>query len=154
MTQENKKRLIIAGLCLLAGYFTAKIVERITITGNHSVKYTLFWHSAPDVAKIVHGQYVRLKAPVALPGYNCKPCNITKKVGCRAGDHLVNKGGRFFCNDKLICKALTGHEPFDFSGTIPDGKVFLIGDSQDSYDSRYFGFIEEGDIDAILRPIL
>jgi type IV secretory pathway protease TraF len=154
MKQENKKRLIIAGLCLLAGFFTAKITERITITGNNSVKYTLFWHSAPDVTKMVPGQYVRLKAPMELPGYNCNPCNITKKVGCRSGDHLKNQDGRFFCNERLICEAITGHEAFGFSGIIPEGMVFIVGDSPDSYDSRYFGFIEEGDIDAILHPIL
>ena len=154
MTQENKKRLIIAGLCLLVGFLAGQVPARITINKTGSVKHHVFWSLKPDPAKFWHGQYVRANTFLELPGYDCDPCSIVKKVGCRAGDHLDVQDGRFFCNTRPICEVMAGHEPFDFSGTVPEGKIFLIGDSPNSYDSRYFGFIEEEAIDAILRPIL
>jgi conjugal transfer pilin signal peptidase TrbI len=154
MTKENKKRLLIAGLCLLVGYVAGQVPPRITINKTGSVKYHFFWSLSPDPAKLSHGQYVRANVNLVLPGYDCAPCSIVKKVGCRAGEHLESQGSRFFCNTQPLCEAMAGHDPFYFSGIIPEGKVFLIGDSPNSYDSRYFGFIEKGAIDAILRPIL
>jgi hypothetical protein len=127
---------------------------RLTVTVTDSVKHRVFWSYPYDPQKIVQGQYVRANTHLDLPQVSCDPCSIVKKVGCRAGDLLSSRGGQFFCNAVPICKALPGNEPFEFNGSVPEGKVFLIGDSPNSYDSRYFGFVDEGAIDAILRPLI
>jgi signal peptidase I len=83
-----------------------------------------------------------------------------KKIGCAAGEELKNIGNEFYCKNKLIAKAkeysLGGEKlnKFEFSGKIPEGDMFLVGDHVDSYDSRYFGFIKAKDIIAMVYPLL
>lgn len=154
MIKANKNQKIMIGMFIGGFILVALIPMRLTVVVTNSVKYRVFWSYSPDPLKYVHGQYVRANTHKNLPGVSCDPCSIVKKVGCQAGDHLSCQEGQFFCNTVPICKALPGIKPFEFNGTVPEGKVFLIGDSLDSYDSRYFGFIEEGAIDAILSPIL
>jgi conjugal transfer pilin signal peptidase TrbI len=150
MIKANKNQKIIIGMLIL----NALISSRITVNYTKSLKHRVFWNSPYDPTKIVHGQYVRFNTSMDLPQASCDPCIIVKKVGCRAGDNLRSEGGGFYCNSAQICKALPGKETFEFNGMVPEGKVFLIGDSLDSYDSRYFGFVDEGDINAILRPLM
>jgi type IV secretory pathway protease TraF len=154
MIKPTKNQKIVIGMFIVAFVLVALIPMRLTVTVTNSVKHRVFWSYPPDPQKIVHGQYVRASAHLDMPQVSCDPCSIVKKVGCRAGDHLSSQSGQFFCNTVPICRALPGNEPFEFNGTVPEGKVFLIGDSLDSYDSRYFGFIDEGAIDAILRPLI
>jgi len=44
-------------------------------------------------------------------------------------------------------------EAFSFSGKVPDGALFVVGDSPDSYDSRYFGFLRKEDVIKIAHPV-
>jgi type IV secretory pathway protease TraF len=85
----------------------------------------------------------------------CAPCSIVKRIGCLPGDRLVNKGPKYYCNDAYLgqCKKGKNIEPFQFSGTVPPGMVFLVGDRDKSYDSRYFGFKQITDIETVLYPI-
>ena len=153
MSGKNTDRFIIAALCLITGFYAAKIPQRLTITKTKSVKHRIFWSVKPDLKKLAYGKYIRAMVHLDLPKFKCDPCSIVKKVGCKAGDHLEEQGGGFRCNGTTICHVKEGKDPFKFNGVIPDGSVFLIGDSLDSYDSRYFGFIDEEDIDAFLIPI-
>jgi type IV secretory pathway protease TraF len=57
------------------------------------------------------------------------------------------------CNGLEIGKVKPGKKPFSYNGKIPNRSVFAIGDNIESYDSRYFGFIDVGAIDAFLYPI-
>ena len=43
---------------------------------------------------------------------------------------------------------------FKYAGTVPEGKMFLTGSHKDSYDSRYFGFIDGKDILYVAYPII
>jgi signal peptidase I/conjugal transfer pilin signal peptidase TrbI len=79
----------------------------------------------------------------------CKGIKVTKKVGCVAGDLLeVRKGHAYFCNHVLIGHAkdtTKDGQPLDvfmYNGRVPDGKLFAFGTHKDSYDSRYFGFVD------------
>lgn len=42
---------------------------------------------------------------------------------------------------------------FLYDGVVPDGSVFLLGDTDNSYDSRYYGFVEISKIRGTLTPI-
>ena len=127
------------------------IPGHLTITKTNSVKHHLFWEinrKAPQ-----KGDYVRL--PLFEDKVGCAPCSIVKRVGCLSGDRLVNKGSKYYCNGEYLGQCMTGKdtERFQFSGTVPQGMVFLIGDRDDSYDSRYFGFKQITDIETVLYPI-
>ncbi|WP_234573580.1 conjugative transfer signal peptidase TraF [Rhodohalobacter sp. 614A] len=42
---------------------------------------------------------------------------------------------------------------FLYNGVVPDGTVFLLGDTDNSYDSRYYGFVEISKITGTLTPL-
>jgi conjugal transfer pilin signal peptidase TrbI len=153
MKRLSKKQWMIVLSCIVAGYFAGKIPGHITISKTNSVKPSVFWTLSPDLQKVRKGHYVRAVADIELPNFKCNPCSIVKRVGCLAGDYLNEKDGSFFCNGELIAKAQGDMKHFLFNGTVPSGKYFLIGDHPRSYDSRYFGFIEKGAIDARLIPL-
>lgn len=72
---------------------------------------------------------------------------LTKRVACVAGEVLRFERGAHWCNEEYLGRVLqrdTRGVPlpeFAWNGPVPDGKVFLAGDHQRSFDSRYFGFV-------------
>ena len=127
------------------------IPGHLTITKTNSVKHNLFWEINRKTPK--KGDYVRL--PLYEPKVGCEPCSIVKRIGCLPGDRLVSEGIKYYCNDEYLGQCETGNniEPFKFSGAVPSGMVFLVGDRDKSYDSRYFGFKQITDIETVLYPI-
>lgn len=85
---------------------------------------------------------------------------LIKKVACDSGDRLFVMDKVYYCNDKLISiakdKDRKGNkvDNFKFNGVIPDGKLFVIGTNKDSYDSKYFGFIDASKIIYKIYPLL
>ena len=127
------------------------IPGHLTITKTNSVKHHLFWEINRKTPQ--KGDYVRL--PLYDSKVGCAPCSIVKRIGCLPGDRLVDKGSQYYCNDEYLGEYQTGNniEPFKYSGTVPPGMVFLVGDRDKSYDSRYFGFKQITDIETVLYPI-
>lgn len=87
--------------------------------------------------------------------YFSKFSNFAKYVRCESGDMLNVKGLEYFCNDKLIGVAKTKDkdgkavEHFVFNGVIPQGKYFVMGTHERSYDSRYWGFVDKNLIQGV-----
>ena len=78
---------------------------------------------------------------------------LAKRVFCLGGDDLKISSKKEFqllysiisCNDetrKLRVTSYKGLKPFLFEGKIPAAQVFLLGDDDASFDSRYYGFID------------
>lgn len=82
-----------------------------------------------------------------------------KRVACAPGELLQEDGRDFRCGGWFIGRARELSRDgrpaplFRFSGVIPEGKYFVMGDGADSYDSRYFGFVEAKDVQALARPV-
>jgi conjugal transfer pilin signal peptidase TrbI len=140
--------LVLLCISLLVGM---AIPRHLTITKTRSVKYHLFWEI--DRKTPQKGDYVRL--PLYEKKIGCAPCSIVKRVGCLPGDRLISKGVKYYCNSEYLGQCKTGKNitPFQFSGTVPPGMVFLVGDKDNSYDSRYFGFQQIADIETVLLPL-
>lgn len=139
-------------LCLLLAY---SLFTHILIPATHSV-YPLVLYRSGDTATN-QDQYVTFSLNDSyLPGGKAQ---LVKRLGCISGQYLNRQGKQFYCNGKEIAQAeLTdskGHilSVFHYSGIIPEGKAFAVGDTINSYDSRYWGFI---DISAteMLIPII
>jgi conjugal transfer pilin signal peptidase TrbI len=83
--------------------------------------------------------------------------HLVKRLGCMPGQKLMRRNLQFFCDDQVIAQAVAQDSNgkklplFDFDGVIPTGKAFAVGDTKDSYDSRYWGFI---DLDKVERLIV
>ena len=92
--------------------------------------------------------------PKETPYYK-KHTNFLKYVRCEAGDKLMVQGLDYYCNDNLIGTAKTtdmdGKEvaQFVFNGQIPNGKYFVMGTHERSYDSRYWGFVDSNLIKGV-----
>lgn len=84
-----------------------------------------------------------------------EPVTLTKQVVCTSGEELTYRESQHFCAGKplgkVLAKTLKGEPltPFVWQGPIPPGKVFLAGSHVRSFDSRYFGFVDESEVRKI-----
>ncbi len=123
-----------------------------------SLPYRIFYLASPD--KIAKGDYVRYQ----FRGSEATEIQGTfwfiKQVACKAGEALKVDGREFYCNGEFLGTAkqysLKGNPltPFSFDGVIPAGRLFVMGQHKDSYDSRYLGFVLEKDVGALALPLI
>lgn len=151
-------RLWLAITCLIiAGTL---IPYKFSVTLTPSLKHRIYWLTRnPD--KVVRGDYVlfhhkELAAKVGMK----KSEEMLKVIGCNEGDQLtVDAEKKFYCNGEYLVRAkdisLKGEplQHFVFNGQIPKGVMFVMGQHKDSYDSRYFGFVDKNRILAKAYPI-
>ncbi len=147
----GRKEICIAVLAAIFFMVGMAIPRHITVTKTDSVRYHIFWEQDQKVP--TRGSYVRL--PLLDPSVGCIPCSIVKRIGCMPSDSLTMEGLNYYCNGQFLGQAKTNitHSPFVYTGIIPSGMVFLIGDKETSYDSRYFGLKALDDIETVLRPL-
>ncbi|BCS51805.1 hypothetical protein GSbR_36080 [Geobacter sp. SVR] len=136
------------------------IPYKFSVTLTPSLKHRIYWLTRnPD--KVVRGDYVlfhhkELAAKVGMK----KSEEMLKVIGCNEGDQLtVDAEKKFYCNGEYMVRAkdisLKGEplQHFVFNGQIPKGVMFVMGQHKDSYDSRYFGFVDKNRILAKAYPI-
>jgi len=162
----REKRTILLFSLLLAGFAGSFLPGRISVTLTPSVKHRVWWLSQ-DISYVRHGEYVLFHLPSSALAGMAVPKSVVsgdeiqaiKRVGCDEGEELKRKGRDFFCGEEYLGHAKERSQqgepltPFLFSGKIPTGKVFLVGDHPDSFDSRYFGLVEKSSYQAWARPI-
>ena len=86
---------------------------------------------------------------------------FTKIISCSSGQKLKRVDLNFFCDDKFIGSAIKidgkGQKLKSFEITeeiIPTKKYFLMGTNPKSYDSRYYGYIDEKDIIGVTYGLI
>lgn len=167
---SNKTRLALGiGAFLIANAILSVIVlaDDVSIDQTFLIK----WWGKPQVHDYV--QFTMEESPVlkktlesvnrvfcsnedAVETGRCSGVKVTKKVGCVGGDLLeVRNGNAFFCNHILIGHAKSTTKDgrplkmFVYNGIIPEGKLFAFGMNKDSYDSRYYGFVDMSDVQRL-----
>jgi len=136
------------------------IPYKISVTLTPSLKHRVYWLIRnPD--KVVRGDYVlfrhkELSARMGMKNFE----DVMKILGCNEGELLtVDVEKKFYCNGEYLVRAkdisLKGEplQHFVYNGTIPKGVMFVMGQHKDSYDSRYFGFVDKSRILAKAYPI-
>lgn len=152
---RDRRLWILLIVLSLAGYwFCSRLVFSISPSLSHRI--FVLDRSGRHPGK---GDYVifRFASPLFENG---KPQKLIKEVTCSAGDTLtVDAQNRlFYCNGKFLGKAkmitLKGASlpMFVFNGKIPEGRLFVSGMHRDSFDSRYWGFLDERRVEAIATP--
>jgi conjugative transfer signal peptidase TraF len=141
----------------LAGYL---LCSRIAIAVSPSLPHRIFILDRSGRAPRT-GEYVlfTFSSPLYEDGRRYK---AIKEVVCLAGERLtVDSVHRlFYCDGRYLAMAkfLSLKEKalplFVYNGMIPKGLLFVTGAHRDSFDSRYWGFLEEKSIEAIARPVL
>jgi len=114
------------------------------------------WKSTDPARK---GDYARFFIQHPAINEGKKAYALNKRVACVAGDTLKTVGRDLFCNGKKIATALTHNrdgepvEPFQWNGPIPKGKVLMLGDHLESYDARYWGFVDQSGLQRLVKII-
>ncbi len=86
---------------------------------------------------------------------------LLKRIVGLPGDKVIINARGIFINDKFIKKSrpylIDGYgKPLpkqQLNGIIPEGKLIIAGDTKNSFDSRYFGLVEEKWIEATAKNI-
>lgn len=127
----------VAGFVL--GWNIVADVMTLAINPSPSLTKTLFLvvkHKMPE-----KGEYVYFR----FPGTRFfKEGEILMKILAGVpGDRVDTRGRDIYLNGKIAAtakeKSMKGDVlyPFEYHGVIPDGKIFVLGETKDSYDSRY-----------------
>jgi len=133
---------------------------KISVTLTPSLKHRIYWLTRnPD--RVVRGDYVLFRHKELSDRMGMKKTeDVMKILGCNEGDLLtVDAEKKFYCNGEYLVRAkdisLKGEplQHFVFNGQIPKGVMFVMGQHKDSYDSRYFGFVDKNRILAKAHPI-
>ncbi len=137
------------------------IPSRFSVTITPSLDKRVFFISRdPQPDTLRKGDYVLLDMSSRYPG-QVKPKSelAIKRISCVSGDILDHAGRDYFCNGEFLGTAketaLSGValDAFDFEGAMPPGKIFLSAPHKDSFDSRYFGFVDLAEIKAKAIPL-
>jgi conjugal transfer pilin signal peptidase TrbI len=149
------KKFIIIAISIFVG---AYITGHILISQTESLNYRVFWKSSiwadQSEKALKKGDYVLFEF--------AEDVYYVKRIGCLPSQHLRKLNGVWLCDNSKLKDGITiTHSPstgqklkqFDFDGIIPEGKYFVIGDSQNSFDSRYWGFIDAENILYTLTPL-
>lgn len=160
--QMSRKKLMFLLIMIMSLSAVGAIIpSHFMVAVSPSVKYRIFYYKRNFQQSDLHnGTYVVFDMYTKLHK-NCLPCQVVKKIGCAEGDSLhVDKNNFYYCNDEYLgtaqpfTKAGAPLYSFYFNGQVPRGKLFVIGDHEDSYDSKYTEFISKSDIKAVALPIL
>ncbi len=73
--------------------------------------------------------------------------DFVKRLGCMEGEYLQNRGRDYYCDGEYLGTAKefskTGRalQAFEYDGIIPKDRYFAIGETKDSFDSKFWGFV-------------
>lgn len=158
---SNRKRLLAYTAVFVFVLFGTLIPAHLSFTMTKSLKYRLFWlNNATAKTDVKKGDYVMYEISTKYVNEG-KPVKVIKEVVCIPGDELsVDSKKNYYCNGKYIGTAkdtaMTGEkvDNFRYTGTVPEGSYFVMGHIKDSFDSKYYGFIQRSRIEKIAYPIL
>jgi len=107
----------------------------------------------------VKGEYFAFRF-LSVPNEPRYGRSFVKRLGCVEGEYLENIGRQFYCNGEYLgaAKEISREgKPlgiFEYKGIIPKGRYFAIGETLDSYDSKFWGFVRsEWVIGTVLKVI-
>jgi conjugal transfer pilin signal peptidase TrbI len=154
---NTKHRTLSAVALIIIGYALFSFIwKHIEVVVSPSVDHRVF---IKNVGVLEKGSYARFGITNDLLPDGA--VTITKRFGCVAGERLETRGRAHFCNNEFLGIAkevsITGVELplFEYNGIIPAGMAFMSGSHHDSFDSRYWGFLDLSRQDIIpMRPLI
>jgi type IV secretory pathway protease TraF len=153
-----KKRVIVIAITVLCVACLSSMTSKMVYAISGSLNYKLFWKS--DDMELRDHRYIMF----LFHGDEYYPdeANFIKRIACLPGQKLAYNGSAWSCDNALLRNGEYTYDTdrvgkklprFCFSGIIPDDRFFVLGDSPDSYDSKYWGFVERDSILYTLDPI-
>lgn len=112
-----------------------------------------------EIPAVERGAYVAYIDRAGVMGPKWANRIIGKQIVGLPGDRVVVKDDFAWVNGKpvgaLIHNAKLGKGPrgFDREEIVPPGKVFVAGAEPASYDSRYWGFLDQSSLIGSIQPL-
>lgn len=155
------KKSLYQTIIILCAFVVGLIIPgKIAVTLTNSLNHHLYYISRLSPKDTIHlNDYVLFKMKESKFVDNKKKLDVMKIVVCGPGDVLKENNRQYRCNGNLLGTAkeqsLKGEkvDNFKFNGIIPPDNYFVMGQHKDSWDSRYFGFVERKDVKAITYPL-
>lgn len=131
---------------------SSKFIIGANVTPSLDKDYFIFkreWRG-----QIAKGEIIYFRLPVETPYYK-KDSRFAKIIRCEGGEVLTIKESDYFCNGEFIGSAKAtdqegrAAEAFWYEGEIAKGDFFVMGTHERSYDSRYWGFVNEKEIEGV-----
>ena len=152
------------GAAAIALMGVASVNARDWLIYNHTPSVPTGWYVRSADA-IAAGAFVTVRAQDAAPHYAAAR-NFTdagdrfiKRIAAIDGDSVCADGEVIRINDRTVAHRAAydsqGRALPHWSGcrTLTANEVFLMGDTPDSFDSRYFGPMRAADIEGVWRKI-
>lgn len=146
-------------LILISAYFIMHLFGyKILISNTESLPYKVFLQTSNKEFKT--GNIVTFEYQFENYFKYTQGSNFTKIIGCSQGQRIFKINNTFYCDGAFLGTALTkdgkGNDIKSVeidNEVIPYGKYFMIGTNPKSYDSRYFGYVDEKDIKGVTYGI-
>ena len=119
------------------------VASRLVWAASESVEPTFFWKSDDSPQD---NDYVWF--PCSHSKISSSATHCIKLLRCSSGQELATIGRNYWCDGEPLGVArrmdMDGNplSAYRFKGVIPHGKAFVLGESHNSFDSRYFGLVE------------
>jgi conjugative transfer signal peptidase TraF len=158
----TSKLLILGLVACTACAMTVHPSPLLIYNPSPSVPAGFYWRIAEQPQL---GDFVIVRATAAAPLY-AKARDFTdrtdrfiKRIAAASGERVCAQGEFVSIDSAQVLRRLSqdaaGRALQSWSGcrTLSKDEVFLLGDSADSFDGRYWGPIHLGDIDGPWRPV-
>jgi len=158
IARKNGKYTVIISLLIfvIAGVIYTRTIGRISINMDTCIKGKLFYVKyIKGLRKLKDNDYVTFSFKGSkIFRENTK---FIKFVGCMPGERIITRGLKYYCINKqeahylgkaCVKTKITSKCPkhIVFNQIIPKNKLFAIGTAANSYDSKYWGFVDSKSI--------
>ncbi len=153
--------LALAAICATAAALAPIPGPALLYNGSPSAPIGFF---VRDTRPIGVGAYVSVRAGEVAPRYAASrgfsgPRNwFMKRVAAIAGARVCARGDQVFVDGRRLHRQASDRfgralPSWDGCGVLGEAQVFLVGDTADSFDSRYWGPVRLADLAGHWRPI-
>ena len=146
--------------------FFLLISSQLAINTSASLPVGFYLQKKYDSGSLRKGDIIlfyddKINAIAYKRGYIRRGEQIGKRVAAVEGDSININALKTVILGKIISKNTPIKDSkkrpmdlFQYKGVVPQGSIFLIGDTSNSFDSRYYGFVNKEKITAILTPLI